>query len=100
MIQLFSKLFNSRPAVEQDQEATLDHVEVPDPCKAAERRAARKQAKALERAAAKYGKPWKCGPASQAREVFVKQERAIAVEVKGQDPAPPANVKQLKRGAR
>ena len=95
MIKLFTRLFG-KPAVQEDREATLDHVDAPAPDKG--KRAARRQARALEKAAAKYGKPWKCGPGHQAREVFVKQELTISVEVKGQEPAPPANVKSIKKG--
>ncbi len=95
MIRLFTSFFG-KPPVQQDVEATLDHVEPPDAGKAAYKR----RSKALARAAAKYGKPWKCGPAHQSREVLIKLEGAIVAAVKGQEPAPPANVRPLKRVAK
>lgn len=90
---LFTKFFVS--PVTEDQKATLDHVEAPAPDNS--KRAAKRHARALEKAAAKYGKPWKCGPSNQAREVFIKQELTITAVIKGQEPAPPANVKPIKR---
>ena len=97
MIKLFTRLF-SKPAVQEDQEATLDHVDAPAPDKG--KRAAKRQARALAKAAEKHGKPWKCGPRHQAREVFVKQDLVITAVVKDQEPAPPANVKPMKRSVK
>lgn len=91
---LFTSLFAS--PVTADQKATLDHIDVKAP---SSKRATKRHSKALERAAARYGKPWKCGPESQPREVFIKQDLTITPVVKGQEPETPANVKPIKRSA-